>query len=427
MTSEDDQLRAQRVSDYADSLIVQRRTQDSSQNAPSTSSDREFADLASLAEMLSGVRIEPPQRVEFDVARRIGELADQPLPSRLLGSAWRRWRGRWPLERQSPRGISVSTKPILFATANLLLIAIVLAFVRSSSLSAAEVLARTDEALVSLAQPGKVLFRRWRIIDRIREGSGGPERIEHRSLLEWVDGTNMRRATAKTLRASGRTYVAYANGASDERPSPQVYYEPGYANEPLGLLSIVPSREEFDEALKRFNGPERRILETYLARGYIYEPIFSELQFNRAMLTDVAGIEPLQRVRLSVESATLEGRPVYKVRSSDDVRLQFRWRSNGPPHIWLERQETVRYISKDTYLAVRSEETHLDETGARIETTRELVESMNFVPPTQGESPFELGVPASVPVRRQSAYDHLIEVLRAFERAPRFLAQTQTH
>ena len=179
--------------------------------------------------------------------------------------------------------------------------------------------------------------------------------------------------------------------------------------------------------MQRFSGTERRILETYLARGYIYEPIFSERRFNEAMLRDVTGIDPLQRVRLSVEHSTMvNGRPVFKVRSSDDVRLQFRWTSNGPPVMWLERQETVRYISKDTYLAVKSEEVHLDEMGARIETTRELVEASNLDTSAGGSDPFNLPVAEGVPVRRQSAEDHLVEVLRALRRAPQFLA-SQTH
>ena len=41
------------------------------------------------------------------------------------------------------------------------------------------------------------------------------------------------------------------------------------------------------------------------------------------------------------------------------------------------------------------------------------------------ESPFDVRVPADVlPVRCQSAYDHPVEVLRALDRAPRFLSAT---
>ena len=164
------------------------------------------------------------------------------------------------------------------------------------------------------------------------------------------------------------------------------------------------------------------MLETYLSRGYIYEPIFSERRFNEAILKEVTGIEPLHRVRLSMEDSTnVDGQPVYKVRSTDEVRMQFRWRSEGPPLIWLERQETVRYISKKTYLAVRSEEIHLDEMGARIETTRELVEVTNLQPSAVGDA-FDLHVPENVPIRHQSAREHLAEVLRTLRRSPKFLS-----
>jgi hypothetical protein len=267
-----------------------------------------------------------------------------------------------------------------------------------------------------------VLFRKWRIVDRIRDRPGAQDRVEQRLLLEWIDGSDIRHATGQSVNATGRVYLAYANAMVGGQYSSRIYYEPGFAGEPRGLLSIVPSREDFETALQHFTGPERRLLETYLSRGYIYEPIFSERRFNEAMLKDVSGIGPLQRVQVSLEDSTnVDGQPVYKVRSTDEVRMQFRWRSEGPPQIWLERQETTRYISKKTYLAVRSEETHLDEMGARIETTRELVEVTNLKPTAVGDA-FNLHVEDNVPVRRQSAYDHLVEVLRALRRSPTFLS-----
>jgi len=422
-----DRQRAQRVADYADSLVVSRRTDDDERNAAFVNSDREFPALAALAATLTSIRIDPPDGMKAHVARRIGQLEARPLDSRTPVQAIDRCRTQCRLiwvtvvrVTRLPKG-----RPLTAVAVNLVLIAVAFAILRSPSASAAEILARTDAALTNLVQPGKQLFRRWRIVDRIRDTPGAPERIERRFLMEWIDGSNIRHATGKSVTPSGRTYLAFANVVEEGRYSPRIYYEPGYANEPAGLLSIVPSREDFEEAAARFGGTERRILQTYLARGYIYEPIFSERRFNEAMLQEAAGVEPLQRVRLSVEdSATPDGRPVYKVRSFDDVRLQFRWRSSGPPTVWLERQETVRYISKDTYLAVRSEEIHLDEMGARIETTRELVDVVNQDRPANGADPFDLNVPAGVPVRRQSAHDHLVEVLRALRRAPRFLSQT---
>jgi hypothetical protein len=422
-----DRQRAQRVADYADSLVVSRRTNDDQRSAAFLNSDREFPALAELAATLTAIRIDPPAGIETELARRLTALEARPCESQLRMTLINRCR---KASRLLWRGVAdaaslPTAKPITAVAVNLLVIAVTFATLRSPSASAAEILARTDAALASLVEPGKILFRRWRIVERIRDRPGAPERIEHRFLMEWIDGSDIRHATGKSTTPSGRTYLAFANLLQGGHYSPRIFYEPGYANEAAGLLSVVPSREEFEEAVTRFTGTDRRILETYLARGYIYEPIFSERRFNQAMLNESAAVEPLQRVRLSVEdSVTPDGRPVYKVRSFDDVRLQFRWRSSGPPVMWLERQETVRYISKDTYLAVRSEEIHLDEMGTRIDTTRELVDVVNLDKPVNGPDVFDLNVPSGVPVRRQSAYDHLVEVLRALRRAPRFLSRT---
>src|SRR5690606_25020994 len=112
-------------------------------------------------------------------------------------------------------------------------------------------------------------------------------------------------------------------------------------------LSITPTRQEFAEAARRFSGEERQIVEDYLTRGHLYEPILSEHRSNNSILQQLGFAPAIPREVLSVdESATLNGEPVYKVRIGGAVRLPFRWMPNGPPRVWLERMDSVRYIAK---------------------------------------------------------------------------------
>jgi hypothetical protein len=294
----------------------------------------------------------------------------------------------------------------------------------SRTASAAAILTKSDEAIAGLVEPGRVLFRRWKIVDRIRERPDAQEQRVERYTLEWIDGSDVRHATGKSLTASGRMYLAYANVLDGGQYIPRVYYEPGFAGESRGLVSRVPSRQEFEAAASRFTGGERQVVDRYLARGYIYEPIVSERRFNDAMLKPLTGPEPLPQAVLDVdESTSLDGTPVYRVRSIESIRVPFRWSSTGPPRAWLERQETVRYIAQDTYLTLRAEETVEAETGRQLRTTRELVETSTFDMPPPAASPFNLEIPDGVPARRQSAFEHLTQVTRTLRRAPAFLAR----
>jgi hypothetical protein len=196
-----------------------------------------------------------------------------------------------------------------------------------------------------------------------------------------------------------------------------VYFAPRFSSEPRGLVSIEPSRREFEDAASRFPPDERRVLQTYLARGYIYEPISGERRFNRTVL-DLDGTgDALPRLRLSLEHAVFaDGVPVYRVSVVDPVRVRFRWRSDGPPVVWLERRETTLFISRDSYLSLGSEELQQFEDGRRVFRTRQLVETRTITA-AEASSPFELKPPDNSPVRRQSAFQQLSAVARALERA----------
>jgi hypothetical protein len=419
---------ARRISEFVDSLVVQHRVSGDSSDVQTHADGSEFRELSRLATLLSGIRVVPSEGASDDVVSRLIKQRFEAAAGSRLGprrgrrialTAWR-WLGSSPFRMLKSAGATVAALTILL---------LVLDVLPLPSASAAGILTRADAALVSLAPPGKLLFRRWRIIDHIRDRPEAVERIEERYTFEWIDGSDRRRAMGRSYLATGPMYAAYVNALDHDQYVRRIYLAPGLSalgvsNEPRGLLSIIPSAAEFEAAAARFNGADRAVLETYLARGYMYQPLISERRFNDAMLKEITGPAPLPRVRLSLDDSELLGdRPVHKVRSVDAVRVQFRWRSSGPTAVWLERQETVRYISKDTYLTVKSEEKNEDETGRTITTTRELVQTAIVDEFAGGSSPFDLQVPENVPVRRQSAYEHLSQVIQALNRAPAFLSK----
>jgi len=404
----EDRERAQRLSDFVDSLVVQNRVGDST---PGEHTDRELDHLAQLAGDLTTIVLTAPADLRNRLFHQVTTRPmPQPGPSTPLRSAVRRF------VRNGVRLAAVLAVGVAAGFGALDLVV-------SRNASAAEILTKSDLAIAGLVQPGKVLFRRWRIVERMRDRPDAPERVVERYTLEWIDGSDIRHATGKSQTPSGRVYLAYANGLEHGRYVPRVYYEPGFADEANGLVSIVPSRHEFEAAAARFTGSERQAVDRYLARGYIYEPIVSERRFNDAMLQPVVGREPLPQVVLSVDDlATLDGIAVYKVRSLEAIRVPFRWASTGPPKAWLERQETIRYIAKASYLTLRAEETVEAENGRVVRTIRELVETTTL-DLRKGEDPFALQLPADVPIRKQSAFEHLSQITRTLRRAPAFLAQ----
>ena len=206
---------------------------------------------------------------------------------------------------------------------------------------------------------------------------------------------------------------------------PRVYFAPGFSNEPRGLLSIEPSRREFQHALAAFGPHDGEKLKTYLDRGYIFEPISGERRFNRiALETSTEQNAPLPRVMVSLREETLpHGVGVYAVRIVDPARVRFRWKSEGAPVAWLESRETVRYIARDTYLSLKAEEAYETEDGRRVFQTRELLETRIVEAGAYSADPFLLTVPEGTPVRRQSASEQLSAVMTVLRRIPATLTR----
>jgi hypothetical protein len=423
-----DRDEARRISDYIDSLVFQRRLLESPVDQETAPFGGELRELSRLAALLSGIRLVHPEEVQAEIARRIVNApAKQRRPTSMF--RWATVRQVVTRSRQIAAGFFKAWRPAAVTAIAATVVLLTFDVVSQHTASAAEILTRADAVLDRVVPPGKLLFRRWKIVDQIREYPGAPARLEERYTLEWIDGSDRRRAIGRSYRVDGRMYAAYVGDLDHGQYVRKIYLAPGLSalgvsNERRGLLSVTPSAAEYEAALARFGDADRRVLETYLARGYIYQPLVSERRFNDAMLQEVAGPAPLPRVRLSLDDSDLGGQPdLYKVRSVDAVRIQFRWKSAGPTAVWLERQETVRYIAKDTYLTVKSEERAEDERGRTVNTTRELVQTQTVDEWADGVSPFELVVPDTVPVRHQSAYEHLSQVIDALRRAPAFLAR----
>jgi hypothetical protein len=218
-----------------------------------------------------------------------------------------------------------------------------------------------------------------------------------------------------------RLLIGYTSIGPDGEKRPHVYFSPGVYSEARGLFSIEPTADEFRTAAREFAERERSQLNVYLRRQSIYLPIVGERMFNRAVIDAArqADADPA-RVVLSFDLATIDGTPVYRVRVKDPESIEFNWRSDGPPRVGLVSAERVRYIARDSYLSVRTEDSLTLEDGRRRFTTRELVETRAIQTADLSLDPFKLEIPEGTPAQRQSAFDHLSAVSQAFERLPAF-------
>jgi hypothetical protein len=126
-------------------------------------------------------------------------------------------------------------------------------------------------------------------------------------------------------------------------------------------------------------------------------------------------------------TALVDAKRVYGVRVVDAAFIDFNWRSGGPPRVRLGRLETVRYIARDSYLSVKTNETVQFEDGRQRTTTRELMEMRAVGVEDMPLNPFTLEIPAGTPVQQQSAYQQLSGVAAAFSRLPAFTESLHNH
>ena len=417
---------ARRMSEFVDGLLLHRRY-DERDAEPATAEEREFRELCGLAQFLSDVVIVPPQDFGEILARRLPTMSDRAEGAGRMADAWNDVLRLLARARTRFGGVLTrfwTVSAALPSATFVVLIAAAFIFVRSlvdvPVASASEILSRSDAALGKLVRPGQLLYRRWKVTSMVTDADGGESRRVDRMIHEWMDGADFDRVAGRWYSGDERLEIAYTSVGQGGLRRPNVYFSPGVFGEARGVLNIEPTREEFEKAVYRFPEPEQGALNAYLDRQYIYQPVTGERRFNRAIIEAPRhGSSDMPRIVLSFDrSETLNGMPVYRVRVVDPAYIEFNWRSNGPPRVRLACAEIVRYIARDSYLSVRTEETETFEGGRRMFTSKELVETRAVSATGLLLDPFKLEVPVGTPVQQQSAFEQLSGVASAFSHLP---------
>lgn len=400
-----DREQARRLGVYVDQLVTTRRRAEEPSDTLSPD-DRELEELSRLADHLYAARILEPPGLREALAKQLQEIPAGSSPT--TGATHRAPFLSQQVLRFWPR-IAVSCAVVLFGV---LWLSPTLMDVPVAS--AQSVLHRSNEALTSLAGPGEVLYRRWRVRSNgdpgMMAGSAQPGRI----IEEWMDGANPDRVAARWFTLDGQLQVAYTTVPGPDGLRPHVYFSPGVYGEPRGLLNIEPTRAELEAALSDFPRAVASMLRVYLDRHYIYAPILGEREYNHAVFSPSSDSVPeMPRVLVSYTPVRLDGRPVYRVRLFDAAAVTFNWRSTGPSLVRVGQAEIVRYIARDSFLSLRTEQRVLYDDGRQRDSIRELAATEVLSVDELRDDPFHFTVPDGTPVRRQSAHEHLASVADA--------------
>lgn len=426
--SGDPEDQAQRVSELVDGILLHHRYDERTADAPA--GDAELRKLGELARVLSDVAIEVPENFRDALARRLKAMAEhenEVARSRTAPGRLRDWgaavcaRARRMLALHAPPRLSAVPS---VAVVVLLTVALFRSVFDAPVASASEILSRSDAALARLVEQGQLLYREWKVTSTT-VGPDGKEvqRGNVRIIREWMDGGDFDRVAGRWYSADERLLIGYTSVGSGGQRRPNVYFSPGVYGEVRGVLNIEPTIEEYQAAAHRFPDDVRRALDVYLQRQYIYLPITGERRFNRAIIQPPRDIpDNLPRIVVSSASSEINGTPAYRVRVVDPASITFNWRSEGPPLVRLAWTEIVRYIARDSYLSVRSEETLKFVDGRTRFTTRELVETRAVSVAGLSLDPFKLDVPEGTPMQQQSAFDQLSGVARAYTELPALTA-----
>jgi hypothetical protein len=278
--------------------------------------------------------------------------------------------------------------------------------------SAADVLMRSNEALAGTVHPGEVLYRKWRVRFTVWERPGAAPATEERMIEEWMDGADFDRVAGRSRTAEGRVRVYASHRENGEVRS--VAYDSAPGDSQQAALNIEPTQQEYLRAVDTFPPDASRLLHTYLRRNFIYMPIAGERRFNREILEGAAS-GPMPR-SVTVDDAVANGKPAFAVRAVDPSRVQFMWRSGGPPLVQLAREEATSYVAKDSYLTIKSQRSTEFRSGRLTSESRTLEDTRTYRMADLERNPFEVNVPQGTRVNRQSALDHLTAVLDALQK-----------
>ncbi len=394
---------ARSLSEYVDGIIAHTRAEESGP----CDNDPSLGELARLAADLSQMRLEIPDTLRQNVLRKVLRQAQTEEPSNRLPLLRALVRLRW-----HPRNLRF---PVGLACAIGMVLAVAFWFSKAIPVSAATVLARSETALANLVGPNEILHRRWSVRAESTCPSADDPAVRTGIVDEWLETTGQVRSAGRSTRSNGNIRWAYTTGGPENRHL--VYFPPSSSN-PRGLVSVEPTTQEYYAAVQHFPADRQPVLRAYLDRGYLVEPVVSDQRFNWGALQDQSEhIDQLPRVVLTMERASqTSGDAYYRVGIVEDRRPWFWWSAAGAPSVWLEHQETVRYISAKTYLSWRIESKREDDRGCWLNSTRNLIADERLPKTGTGSDVFALQVPPNTPVRRQSATDLLQAVLSALDR-----------
>lgn len=434
------------ITAYVDEVLLRRRADEASAD-PLSPEDQELERLGALAQCLSDIEVVPSSGFREDLAQRLREAAAEEAASDAGTRSWLTRAtdavrlGPFSRDRNFGRAASNAYTQVRTAlasipgsvvrTAMLVLVIgsgiVVLsrAVIDVPVVSAQEVLSRSDAALTGLVGPGQVLYRQWKVTSTGAPGALSGESPSERIIEEWMDGADFDRVAGRWYSKDKELQIAYTTRFQDGEYRPYVYFSPGVYDEQRGVLNIEPTRHEFEAALSTFSETAQRGLRLYLDRHYIYAPITGERSFNKAIVEAPAlSVPEMPRILVSFDAShLLNATPVYRVRLLDSASVTFNWRSSGPPLIRLAQAEIVRYMARDSFLSVRTDERLILEDGRRRSTTRELVTTKALERAFLPADPFAIDVPPGTPVQQQSAVEHLAGVASVLERVPAFTSR----
>jgi hypothetical protein len=366
----------------------------------------DLTELFGLARDLAAVNLEPPPGFRSELLHYLRENQDGGL-NRNAPPA------RHPLAylRDRVRGWS-GISPVPVAVILLVLAALARLFLLppEPSVSASEILKRSDQELSKLLRPGYVLHRRIRTTF-VGSRPGEPARHNDQVIDEWADGTNPGHVAAQSFTPDGAALWSYVTEREDGVYRPRLYFAPTYSAIPeyAGRLVIRPSLGEVRAAIGVLPTGLRDQLSDLRVQAYVYVPILGDWYRSMAALggRSQTGGEMPSRQRLSIKEVNLsDGAAGYQVDTYNPSRAMLR---EGPTGITAIRGEcrTRALISRDRYLMIIVTTEWNFEDGRHWLMTQRTEDIEEQRSERIGSRPFEQHVPAGTPVIRWTAQDEL--------------------
>ena len=363
---------------------------------------RHAATLTKATEVLS-----VPPSVWTDVEQAVRK--ERARPSRAIGSArilgvqviqfWRR--------HPVPAFLSVAVLALVLAQR----------LPPDTTLSAEGVLQLSDRALAQVVKPGEIFYRRWHQSRRAHPKDGVPT-VHNEVMHSWIDGSNLRRTAGRLTSADG-DFLAASTETGNPEDAPLTYFGPAYTGVFRNVV-VIPIREaELRAAIERYSPEDQELLRQYFGPAY-GPPLTGEMAYNRQL---IQGPSPsgtvLPRVQRSMEFTKLRGEPVAVIRTMHPVRPWSEYGADGAISTALARVDTVRWISRKTYLTLRIETTATLEDQRQVSYASDLLEMRSIPAADLDSEPFHLEIPPGTPIKRYQPDDQLLSLVAALRRIAR--------